>query len=58
MTASKPPLGLMPLWRWRELHPNPTFADKMHRVWSRLQAIARYRLAERQVPKEWLKEKL
>jgi hypothetical protein len=41
-TLEKPPIGVMPLWLWRELHPNPTPAQIFTREMEVMFAIDRY----------------
>lgn len=48
-----PPLGLIPLWLWLELHPQPTTYDKIRRAIALRMAIARYKLAGRTIPGNW-----
>jgi hypothetical protein len=45
-TLEKPPIGVMPLWLWRELHPNPTPAQIFTREMEVMFAIDRYVAAD------------
>lgn len=47
------PIGVMPLWLWRELHPNPTPAQVFAREMEVMFAIDRYVLAGKEPPAKW-----
>lgn len=48
-----PPIGVMPLWLWRELHPNPTPAQVFAREMEAMFAIDRYVAAGMEPPARW-----
>ncbi len=53
---SKSPLGVIPLWLWREKNPLPTPRDMAARQVAVGEAIKRYEGASFAVPREWMEE--
>lgn len=54
--TAKPPLGVMSLYVWRGLNPEPTVGELLDRYAAVAGAVARYRAAKRLVPVAWLEE--
>ena len=56
MVNKKPPIGIMPLWLWKEKHPNPTISQLLQRYEDVKAAIERYRQAGEPPLQKWLDE--
>lgn len=56
MVSKKPPLGLMPLYLWRECNPSPNISALAQRAIEVAQAVQRYYEAGELVNPEWLSE--
>ena len=54
--GSKPPIGIMPLWLWRDQHADPTLLEMLDRYCEVGRAVERFRAAKVKVPQEWLVE--
>lgn len=52
----KPPLGVMPLYLWREKNPRPSRHVRAERRRAVEAAIRRYRAASMQPLREWIAE--